>query len=126
MTEAQSLVSCGSQIQKPEGTCDAHCHSHTVWAKSDKQEGTPVTGAGGNYTLLSGTKTTLSSEGNHLWMLVHDLVPCSHYMVQVNASNSQSSILSDPVSVEIHPAGYLSQNLLPSDEEELQYRFLSE
>lgn len=65
----------------------------------------PLQPAGGNYTLLSGTKTTLSSEGSHLWMLVHNLVPCSHYMVQVNASNSQSSILSDPMSVEIHPAG---------------------
>lgn len=43
MTEVQSVVSCGSQTQKPEGTCTTHCHSHTVWAECGKQEGTPVT-----------------------------------------------------------------------------------
>lgn len=61
--------------------------------------------AGDNYTLISGRKTMHSSEGNRLWVLVDGLVPCSNYTVQVNASNSQGSVLSDRVSVEMPPSG---------------------
>ncbi|XP_052593935.1 usherin [Peromyscus californicus insignis] len=79
--------------------------------------------AGDNYTLLSGTKTIHSSEGKQLWVLVDGLVPYSHYTVQVNASNSQGSVLSDPVSVEMPPAapdGLLSPRLASATPTSLQ------
>ncbi|EGV92554.1 Usherin [Cricetulus griseus] len=78
---------------------------------------------GDNYTLLSGTKTIHSSAGNRLWVLVDGLVPCSHYTVQVNASNSRGTVLSDPVSVEMPPAapdGLLSPRLASATPTSLQ------
>lgn len=72
----------------------------------------PLQSAGDNYTLLSGTKTIRGIEGSRLWVLVDGLVPCSHYMVQVNASNSRGSVLSDPVSVEMPPGGESVRSLV--------------
>lgn len=65
----------------------------------------PLQSAGDNYTLLRGTKTIRSREGNRLQALVDGLVPYSRYTVQVNASNSRGSLLSDLVSVEMPPGG---------------------
>ncbi|XP_032771366.1 usherin [Rattus rattus] len=79
--------------------------------------------AGDNYTLISGRKTMHSSEGNRLWVLVDGLVPCSNYTVQVNASNSQGSVLSDRVSVEMPPSapdGLLSPRLAAATPTSLQ------
>ncbi|XP_055465169.1 usherin [Psammomys obesus] len=79
--------------------------------------------AGDNYTLLSGTKAFHSGEGKQLWMLVAGLVPCSRYTVRVNASNSQGSVLSDPVSIEMPPGapdGLLSPRLASATPTSLQ------
>ncbi|XP_028616049.1 usherin isoform X2 [Grammomys surdaster] len=79
--------------------------------------------AGNNYTLLSGTKTICNIGGKRLWVLVDGLVPFSHYTVQVNASNSQGSVLSDRVSVEMPPGapdGLLSPRLAAATPTSLQ------
>ncbi|XP_052056319.1 usherin [Apodemus sylvaticus] len=79
--------------------------------------------AGDNYTLLHGTKTIRSREGNRLQALVEGLVPYSRYTVQVNASNSRGSLLSDLVSVEMPPGapdGLLSPRLAAATPTSLQ------
>ncbi|KFO25414.1 Usherin [Fukomys damarensis] len=59
--------------------------------------------AGNNYTLLSGTKVMHSSEAANLWVPVVGLVPFSNYTVQVNASNSRGSLVSEPVTITTPP-----------------------
>ncbi|XP_003419924.2 usherin [Loxodonta africana] len=58
---------------------------------------------GGNYTLLNGTQTMHSSEKSSQWVLVDGLVPFTNYTVQVNASNSQGSLISDPIMIAMPP-----------------------
>ncbi|KAI5940642.1 Usherin [Manis javanica] len=57
-----------------------------------------------NYTLLNGTQVMHSSEETNLWVLIDGLVPFCNYTVQVNVSNSQGSLISDPVTVAM-PSG---------------------
>ncbi|XP_053463887.1 usherin [Nycticebus coucang] len=59
--------------------------------------------AGNNYTLLNGTKIMHSSEETNLWVLIDGLVPFTNYTVQVNVSNSQGSLISDPVMIAMPP-----------------------
>ncbi|XP_040841245.1 usherin [Ochotona curzoniae] len=59
--------------------------------------------AGGNYTLLHGTRILHSSEESNLWVLIDGLVPFSNYTVQVNASNSRGSLTSEPAEIALPP-----------------------
>uniref|UniRef100_A0A8D0R6P0 Usherin n=1 Tax=Sus scrofa TaxID=9823 RepID=A0A8D0R6P0_PIG len=56
-----------------------------------------------NYTLLHGTQTMHRGEETDGWILVDGLVPFSNYTVQVNVSNSQGSLISDPVMIAMPP-----------------------
>ncbi|XP_013375386.1 PREDICTED: usherin isoform X1 [Chinchilla lanigera] len=58
---------------------------------------------GNNYTLLNGTKLMHSSGEANLWVPIVGLVPFSNYTVQVNASNSRGSLVSDPVTIAMPP-----------------------
>ncbi|NP_067383.3 usherin precursor [Mus musculus] len=117
-------------LVKPEGSREAHvrwdapAHPNGRLTYSVHFTGSFYADqAGDNYTLLSGTKTIRGIEGSRLWVLVDGLVPCSHYMVQVNASNSRGSVLSDPVSVEMPPGapdGLLSPRLAAAAPTSLQ------
>ncbi|XP_003474286.2 usherin isoform X2 [Cavia porcellus] len=59
--------------------------------------------AGNNYTLLSGTRIMHSSGEANLWVPIVGLVPFSNYTVQVNASNSRGSLISDPATIVMPP-----------------------
>ncbi|KAM9212500.1 usherin [Dugong dugon] len=59
--------------------------------------------AGNNYTLLNGTQIVHSSEKSNLWVLVDGLIPFTNYTVQVNVSNSQGSLISDPIMIAMPP-----------------------
>ncbi|XP_069911419.1 usherin isoform X2 [Oryctolagus cuniculus] len=58
---------------------------------------------GGNYTLLRGTRIMHSSEETNIWVLIDGLVPFTNYTVQVNVSNSQGSLISDPIKIAMPP-----------------------
>ncbi|XP_006890633.1 PREDICTED: usherin [Elephantulus edwardii] len=58
---------------------------------------------GENYTLLNGTQIVHSSERTNLWVPISGLIPFTNYTVQVNASNSQGSLISDPVIIAMPP-----------------------
>ncbi|XP_058131204.1 usherin [Dasypus novemcinctus] len=59
--------------------------------------------AGNNYSLLNGTQIVHNSEENNLWVLINGLVPFTNYTVQVNVSNSQGSLMSDPTVISMPP-----------------------
>ncbi|KAG3258086.1 usherin, transcript variant X1 [Ictidomys tridecemlineatus] len=59
--------------------------------------------AGNNYTLLSGTKVMHSSGDSNLWVPIDGLVPFTNYTVQVNATNSQGSLISDAITIAMPP-----------------------
>ena len=46
-----------------------------------------------------------SGEETNLWVLINGLVPFTNYTVQVNVSNSQGSLMSDPVMISMPPGG---------------------
>ncbi|KAM9109657.1 usherin isoform 1-T1 [Megaptera novaeangliae] len=56
-----------------------------------------------NYTLLNGTQVMYSGEETNLSVLIDGLVPFTNYTVQVNVSNSQGSLISDPVMISMPP-----------------------
>ncbi|XP_058895005.1 usherin [Kogia breviceps] len=56
-----------------------------------------------NYTLLNGTQVMYSGEESNLSVLIDGLVPFTNYTVQVNVSNSQGSLISDPVMISMPP-----------------------
>ncbi|XP_002760562.4 usherin [Callithrix jacchus] len=59
--------------------------------------------AGNNYTLLNVTKVMYSGEETNFWVLIDGLVPFTNYTVQVNISNSQGSLISDPRMITMPP-----------------------
>ncbi|KAM5206303.1 usherin isoform 2-T2 [Hipposideros larvatus] len=59
--------------------------------------------ADNNYTLLHDTRIRHSGEEPDLWVLVDGLVPFTNYTVQVNVSNSQGSLTSDPTTIAMPP-----------------------
>ncbi|XP_077013931.1 usherin [Tamandua tetradactyla] len=59
--------------------------------------------AGNNYSLLNGTQVMHSSEESSLWVPISGLVPFSNYTVRVNGSNSQGSLMSDPITISMPP-----------------------
>ncbi|XP_028580478.2 usherin [Podarcis muralis] len=60
--------------------------------------------ANGNYTILNGTKKLHTSKEANIWVPIGGLIPFSNYTVQVNASNSQSYVMSDPVMTATPPS----------------------
>ena len=52
-----------------------------------------------------------SGEETSLWVLINGLVPFTNYTVQVNASNSQGSLRSDPVMISMPPGGKSVSNV---------------
>lgn len=70
-----------------------HLNNFLLWSADD------------NYTLLHGTQTMHRGEETDGWILVDGLVPFSNYTVQVNVSNSQGSLISDPVMIAMPPGG---------------------
>ncbi|KAI4537068.1 hypothetical protein MG293_013271, partial [Ovis ammon polii] len=62
-----------------------------------------INSVGDNYTLLNGTRIMHSGEETSLWVLINGLVPFTNYTVEVNASNSQGSLMSDPVMISMPP-----------------------
>ncbi|XP_004700202.1 usherin [Echinops telfairi] len=61
-------------------------------------------------TILNGTRIVYSSE-NSRWVLVDGLIPFTDYTVQVNASNSQGSLISEPITISMPPGA--PDGLLP-------------
>ncbi|XP_004439711.1 PREDICTED: usherin [Ceratotherium simum simum] len=59
--------------------------------------------ADNNYTLLNGTQIMHRGEETDLWVLIDGLVPFTNYTVQVNVSNSQGSLMSDPIVIGMPP-----------------------
>ncbi|XP_041578632.1 usherin [Vulpes lagopus] len=59
--------------------------------------------ADNNYILLNGTQVMHSGEETNLWVLIEGLVPFTDYIVQVNVSNSQGSLISDPITFAMPP-----------------------
>lgn len=70
-----------------------HLNNFLLWSADD------------NYTLLHGTQTMHRGEETDGWIPVDGLVPFSNYTVQVNVSNSQGSLISDPVMIAMPPGG---------------------
>lgn len=52
-----------------------------------------------------------SGEETNLWVLIDGLVPFTSYTVQVNISNSQGSLITDPVTIAMPPGGKSMQML---------------
>lgn len=50
-------------------------------------------------------------EETNLWVLIEGLVPFTNYTVQVNVSNSQGSLMSDPVTFAMPPGGKSMNNI---------------
>ncbi|XP_048212729.1 usherin [Perognathus longimembris pacificus] len=67
--------------------------------------------AGHNYTLVNGTKIMHSTEESNVWVIIDDLVPFTNYTIRVNASNSQGSLTSHPVTLVMPPGA--PDGLLP-------------
>ncbi|KAM6459617.1 usherin [Liasis olivaceus] len=60
--------------------------------------------ANGNYTILNSTQILHISKEANVWVPIGGLIPFSNYTVEVNASNSQGYVISDPVIIAL-PAG---------------------
>ncbi|KAM9016840.1 usherin [Ara ararauna] len=59
--------------------------------------------ANANYSIVNGTRMLCSSNESHVWVPIKGLIPFSNYTVQVNASNSQGSLISDAITVVMPP-----------------------
>ncbi|XP_053139313.1 usherin [Hemicordylus capensis] len=56
-----------------------------------------------NYVILNGTQILHTNKEANIWVPIGGLVPFSNYTVQVNASNSQGYLISDPATIAIPP-----------------------
>ncbi|XP_065600248.1 usherin [Cyrtonyx montezumae] len=59
--------------------------------------------ANANYSVVNGTRMLYSSNESNVWVPIEGLIPFSNYTVQVNASNSQSSLISDAITIIMPP-----------------------
>uniref|UniRef100_A0A8C6NEI0 Usherin n=1 Tax=Melopsittacus undulatus TaxID=13146 RepID=A0A8C6NEI0_MELUD len=59
--------------------------------------------ANANYSIVNGTRMLFSSNESHVWVPIKGLIPFSNYTVQVKASNSQGSLISDAITVVMPP-----------------------
>uniref|UniRef100_A0A8D2ISK6 Usherin n=1 Tax=Varanus komodoensis TaxID=61221 RepID=A0A8D2ISK6_VARKO len=57
----------------------------------------------GDYVILNGTRILHTNKEANVWVSIGGLVPFSNYTVEVNASNSQGYVISDPVTIAIPP-----------------------
>ncbi|XP_062981457.1 usherin [Elgaria multicarinata webbii] len=57
----------------------------------------------GDYVILNGTRILHTSNEANTWVPIGGLVPFSNYTVEVNASNSQGYLISDPVKIALPP-----------------------
>ncbi|XP_055581897.1 usherin [Falco cherrug] len=56
-----------------------------------------------NYSILNDTRTLCNSSESNVWVPIKGLIPFSNYTVQVNASNSQGSLISDAITIVMPP-----------------------
>jgi len=61
--------------------------------------------ANANYSIVNDTRMLCSSNQSNVWVPVKGLIPFSNYTVQVNASNSQGSLISDAITIVMPPGG---------------------
>lgn len=61
--------------------------------------------ANANYSVVNGTRILCSSNESNVWVPIKGLIPFSNYTVQVKASNSQSSLMSDTITIVMPPGG---------------------
>ncbi|XP_040553357.1 usherin isoform X5 [Gallus gallus] len=59
--------------------------------------------ANANYSVVNGTRILCSSNESNVWVPIKGLIPFSNYTVQVKASNSQSSLMSDAITIVMPP-----------------------
>ncbi|GAB0187409.1 usherin [Grus japonensis] len=59
--------------------------------------------ANANYSIVNGTRMSCSSNESNVWVPIKGLIPFSNYTVQVNASNSQGSLISDAITIVMPP-----------------------
>ncbi|XP_039386307.1 usherin [Mauremys reevesii] len=114
------LVEARTTEARPEGTLevfatiDGSRGIQVKWLAPNKPNGqltyaVLVTGlfyanqANANYTIVNGTKILHSSKESNLWVPIRGLIPFANYTVQVNASNSQGSVISDPITLAMPP-----------------------
>uniref|UniRef100_A0A663LW22 Usherin n=1 Tax=Athene cunicularia TaxID=194338 RepID=A0A663LW22_ATHCN len=114
------LVEARTMEAFPEGTVDIFAtvdgskEVQLKWLAPDKPNGkltytVLVTGlfyadqANANYSIVNGTRMLCSSNESNVWVPIKGLIPFSNYTVQVNASNSQGSLISDAITVVMPP-----------------------
>uniref|UniRef100_A0A8D0L665 Usherin n=1 Tax=Sphenodon punctatus TaxID=8508 RepID=A0A8D0L665_SPHPU len=59
--------------------------------------------ANANYTIVNGTHISHIRKEASVWVPIGGLIPFSNYTVQVNVSNSQGSVISEPVTITMPP-----------------------
>ncbi|NXL36266.1 USH2A protein, partial [Glaucidium brasilianum] len=114
------LVEARTMEAFPEGTVDIFAtvdgskEVQLKWLAPDKPNGkltytVLVTGlfyadqANANYSIVNGTRMLCSSNESNVWVPIKGLIPFSNYTVQVNASNSQGSLISDAITIVMPP-----------------------
>uniref|UniRef100_A0A8B9CDD6 Usherin n=1 Tax=Anser brachyrhynchus TaxID=132585 RepID=A0A8B9CDD6_9AVES len=114
------LVEARTMEAAPEGTVDIFAtvdgskEIQLKWLAPDKPQGQLtytvfVTGlfyadqANANYSVVNGTWILHSSNESNVWVPIKGLIPFSNYTVQVNASNSQGSLISDAITIVMPP-----------------------
>ncbi|NXU70580.1 USH2A protein, partial [Oreotrochilus melanogaster] len=114
------LVEACTMEAPPEGTVevftavDGSKEVQVKWLAPNKPNGkltytVLVTGlfyadqAHANYSIVNGTRMLFSSKESDVWVPVKGLIPFCNYTVQVNASNSQGSLISDATTMVIPP-----------------------
>lgn len=58
-----------------------------------------------NYSIVNDTRMLFSSKEFNVWVPIKGLIPFSNYTVQVNAANSQGSLISDAITIAMPPGG---------------------
>uniref|UniRef100_A0A8B9SU76 Usherin n=1 Tax=Anas platyrhynchos TaxID=8839 RepID=A0A8B9SU76_ANAPL len=114
------LVEARTMEAAPEGTVDMFAtvdgskEVQIKWLAPSKPQGQLtytvfVTGlfyadqADSNYSVVNGTWILHSSNESNVWVPIKGLIPFSNYTVQVNASNSQGSLISDAITIVMPP-----------------------
>ncbi|XP_013916323.1 PREDICTED: usherin-like [Thamnophis sirtalis] len=79
--------------------------------------------ANGNYSILNCTQILHTGKEANVWVSIGGLIPFSNYTVEVNASNSQGYVISDPVEIALTagaPDGMLPPRLSSASPTSLQ------
>ncbi|KAI1240568.1 hypothetical protein IHE44_0008996 [Lamprotornis superbus] len=78
-----------------------------------------------NYSIVNDTRMLCSSKEFNVWVPIKGLIPFSNYTVQVNASNSQGSLISDAITIVMPPGapdGVMPPRLSSATPTSLQHR----